>query len=233
MLGTRGAENARAETATTTAAAISPTSLMKCMIRQLVPYEIRSHTLSSLAPEAAAAALSGPTLLVLMGCKHARCGTRFCRYLKEAEEAKHEATLKRPAHRRRGRAPTHAGRKANPGQSSPGAGIDVPPPHTAMRAKRAKQVCNKVDLTGPTPLQGGWRRDNTGRAASSANPPHAILSPSALMRGTAIAPPPAPGDTPTEKYGSTDADGEKDLVVPLPQYVYLIVCAVMWRTRMP
>ena len=30
-----------------------------------------------------------------MGCKHARCATRFCRYLKDADEAKHEATLKR------------------------------------------------------------------------------------------------------------------------------------------
>ena len=45
--------------------------------------------------------------------------------------------------------------------------------------KRAKQV-DHADRD-PTPLQGGWQRDNTGRA--SAHPCHAHLSPAAQMRG--------------------------------------------------
>ena len=73
-----------------------------------------------------------PTLLVLMGCKHARCATRFCRYLKDADEARHEATLKRRiAEAEAAPSPTRAGRKANPGQGSPGSGINAPPAHAA------------------------------------------------------------------------------------------------------
>ena len=114
-----------------------------------------------------------------MGCKHARCATRFCRYLKDADEARHEATLKRRiAEAEAAPSPTRAGRKANPGQGSPGSGINVPPAHAAntTRAKRAKQV--SLADRDPAPLQGGWQRDNAGRASGSGgNPRHAILSP--------------------------------------------------------
>ena len=113
---------------------------------------------------------------------------------------KNEATLKRRiAEAEMAPSPTRAAQKGNPGKSSPGAGISVTSQRTAGAAgkKRAKQL----QLTEPVPLQGGWRRDNAGRAAPSGSPRHAVLSPAAAIRGIAIVP--TSGGSSTEIYGSS------------------------------
>ena len=70
--------------------------------------------------------------------------------------------------------PTRAGRKANPGQGSPGAGINVPPPHTASatRAKRAKQV----DLTDPAPGRMATRQHRPSRRLRRQFPPRGLVT---------------------------------------------------------
>ena len=100
--------------------------------------------------------------LALMGCKQARCATRFCRYLKDADEAKHEATLKR-------RVAEAEAVTARGAQGKPRAGlarIGHPRPAPAHRKRDARQTRQAGRPShadrDPTPLQGGWQRDNTG-----------------------------------------------------------------------
>ena len=61
-------------------------------------------------------------------------------------------------------------------------------------------MCGNVHL-------GGKKVVAKRASGSGANPPHAILSPTAQMRGAAI----APDGAATDQYPTTDPEGDEDL----------------------